>query len=48
VRAADGAAPLDDRGGEKAALCSLAVVLGKHAPPLTPSLGRHTVGQPRL
>jgi len=38
-RAADGAAPLGNRGGEKAGLSSVAVVLDKHAPPLTPLLG---------
>ena len=39
MRAADGAAPLGNRGGEKAGLRSLAVVLDRHAPPLTLSLG---------
>ncbi len=36
---ADGAAPLANRGGEKAELRSLAVVLDRHAPLLTLSLG---------
>ena len=38
VRAADGAAPLGDRGGEEAGLSSVAMVLDRHAPPLTLSL----------
>jgi len=43
LRSADGAAPLGYRGGEKAELCSLAVVLDRHAPPLTLLLGYYSV-----
>ena len=44
MRAADGAAPLGDRGGKKSEVHSPAVVLGKHAPPLTQSLGAREKG----
>jgi len=39
VRAADGAAPLGNRGRKNSELSSPAVVLDRHAPPLTLMLG---------